>query len=286
MSDRFRITVTVLCALMLIGPAAPEGPKGEPAGPAKPAAKVGLARPSEPALSLGIDCLRDAVATAGTPLLLEISLSLNERPAGPSSLTISNPSGGWSDLVRVEVRGSTGAPVTGLRPVAAERTPPSIVLSDSVSGHQWYAMEPVEGKLLPPGDYTVAAILDTRTATGDAWKGSVSSPPCQLTVRPSGAPLTKDESDVAALTAIRLHMLFGRSDSALATVDRLLTRDAKNPLLLEAKGDVLARAARFVEAVAMYDSALNQVEEPPASPLREPPVLLLEKRDEAESRIK
>ena len=272
-----RTALTMLCALASIG----EAPSGPPEK--RPATKVGMVRPSAPALSLGINCLRDAVATEGAALLFEITLSLDEHEGGPSRLTISNGREAWSHLVRIEVRGPAG-PVPGLSFVAAEKAQTSITLSDSVSGHQWYATE--RGSALRPGNYTVVATLDASAASPDAWKGTESSPACQLTVKSPREALSKDEADVAALTAIRLSMLFGRPDSALATADRLLAKDGRNPLLLEAKGDVLARAERYAEAAAMYDSALAQVVLPPESPLREIPELLLRKLDEAESRIK
>ncbi|HKO21850.1 MAG TPA: hypothetical protein VJX91_04290 [Candidatus Eisenbacteria bacterium] len=279
MRHRPTIAIMALCALAMVGPGEPADP---PRNVEKPAAKVGMARTSAPALSLGINCLRDAVTTEGAPLLFEVSLSLDAREAGPNSLTISNPQGGWSDLLRIQVRNATG-PIAGLSVVAAEKTKASITLSDSVSGHQWYALE---RGALRPGDYIVVAVLRASPASVGAWQGTVSSPACQLTVRSDGQALSRDESDVAALTAIRVPMFFGRPDSALATADRLLVKDARNPLLLEAKGDVLARAGRYTEAAAMYDSALAQVTPPPDSPLREPPELLLRKLDEAESRIK
>lgn len=93
--------------------------------------------------------------------------------------------------MRIEVRNLTG-PIAGLSVVAAEKTKASVTLSDSVSGHQWYALERAA---LRPGDYTVVAVLHASPASVGVWQGTVSSPACQLTVRSDGQALSKDESD-------------------------------------------------------------------------------------------
>lgn len=247
--------------------------------------KRGLDAPATPRVSLGVNCLSDGVGLEGRTLLFRLILSRTRGPDKGTDLILSNPGGGWSGLIHFEIRDAANRAIPGLRVMAAEKTDAKLTLTEDGSEILAFAVETAPGSL-PPGEYTVVAILDaTKSDTPGAWHGLISSAPRRLSVRPQGASLTEGEADVIALTAVRVHSLFGRPDSALQVVDRILAADPRNSLLLEEKGDVLSMAMRYLEAVAIYDSALAEVRPQPESPLREPPAGLMRKREEAARRI-
>jgi hypothetical protein len=68
---------------------------------------------------------------------------------------------------------------------------------------------------------------------------------------------------------------------ALKICDAYLAGNPDNSNMLEEKGDLLAAAKRFKDAVAAYNLALSKVPAQEDGPLREPPVGLLQKRDQA-----
>jgi hypothetical protein len=237
-----------------------------------------------PSVTLSLNSLSDAVTSAGAPILIEVVVSAPDGRDAATPVTLSKPGGEWGGLLTIEVRGSTGGLVSGftLRPLVT--TEESIELNGETLGGMAWAIEIGAGTPLPAGEYSVVAVLDTTTTPGDGWKGKTSSSPSVLTVKSS--ELSADEARLVALARIRIHSYLGETDSALAGVDAFLVTHPKDGLMMEERADSLARAGRFAEAVVAYDAAIANVAPQEESLLREPPHLLIRKRDMAEEAAK
>ena len=255
--------------------------------PGADAEKHGAKKPATdgpaPRLTLSVNCLRDASAKEGTPLLVEAAVTADHLYDQTIPFVLSKPGGGWGDFASIEVRDAAGSVVSGLNIRPASPTPASISIKDASSGWLAWVVQPEDGKLLAPGSYSVRAVLDS-TSSNDSgsWRGTARSSLSRLTVKASSATFSDAEVRFATLVEIRVHDALKENDAAIAAADKYLAAHPKDPLILEEKGDALASAKKLQEALVAYNSALDNIPPQPKSPYSEPPEMLLIKRANAE----
>ncbi len=245
----------------------------------QPTAGSPAQKPDQPApsITLSLNCLGEATIAPGSPILIEVALSTPDGRDSGTSVFIANDAGPWSELLKVEIRDSQNQIVPGLGLQPLFTTEGSITLNGETLGTMAWAVTSEAANALPPGEYSVVAVLDTQTSSS-AWKGKTSSGPSALTVKATPADLNENEARLVALADVRINGFLGDHDTALSLVEAYLGDHPKDGLMLEERADTLAKAGKFAEAVVAYDAALANVAPQDESPLREPPHLLLHKR--------
>ena len=239
-----------------------------------------------PRITLSINCLSSATAREGSPLFIQAAISADHTEDRTIPFLLSKPGGAWGDFVSVEIRDVTGQIVSGLNLRSAYQTRDSISINADLSGALVWTAQPVAGRLLAPGDYSLAAVLDSSGSTdSNSWRGTTRSSPSMLTVKARSAVLSEAELRLAALVQIRVHDSLKESDAALSAADKYLVEHPKDRVILEEKGDVLASNGHFREALAAYEAALEEITRA-ESPEREAPEGLLIKRAKAEQALR
>ena len=240
-----------------------------------------------PVITLSVNCLSNASAQEGSPLLIEAAVTADHADDKTIPFVLSKPGGGWGDFTSIEIRDAAGRVVSGLNLRPAGQTQASISINGDSSGWLAWVVQPVGGKLLAPGNYSVRAVLDS-TSSNDSgsWRGAARSSLSRLTVKASSATFSDAEVRFATLVEIRTHGALKESDAALAAADRYLAVHPNDPMILEEKGDSLASTDKFQEALSAYNTALDSIPPQPKSPYSEPPVILLTKRADVERALR
>lgn len=231
-----------------------------------------------PAITLSLNCLDEGVVFPGAPILVEAIFSPPDGRDSKTEVTLSNSGNAWGEMVSLEIRNAQGEAVPGVSFQSLSATEQSITLNSEVLGAMAWCIVSESGATLPPGEYSVVAVLDS-TTTGGGWIGKTKSAPATLTVKSSAAQLSADEARLVALGDVRIKTYVGDHESALAAADAFLAIHPKDGLLLEERADILVRMERFADALSAYDVALHNVKPQEESLLREPPHQLLRKRD-------
>ena len=239
-----------------------------------------------PRITLSINLLSNASAREGSPLFVEAAISADYTGNRTIPFLLSRPGGGWGDFVLVEIRDATGQIVSGVNLRSTYQTRTSISINDDLSGALVWIAQPVDGKLLAPGNYSIVAVLDSSLSSdANSWRGTTRSSSSVLTVKPSSVALSHAEARLAALVQIRVHDSFKESGAALSAADKYLVEHPKDRVILEEKGDVLASNGHFSEALAAYEAALEEIAFKPESPEHEAPEGLLIKRTRAQQAL-
>jgi len=273
------LTVLLLVALLVSLPdraislaAQQENPKEEPDEQAPPT------------LALSVNNADEAVVKAGAPLLMEVVVGPADGRDAEKPISLKGSTGGWGSLVSLEIKDARGKPMATPGAKRANSTEASITLDPNTMGQLVWTLECEPGKELAPGEYSITATLDSSRSAESGWQGKTVSPPAKLVVKASA--LSEDEARLAALAEVQIKSFQAQPEEALAAADRFLSGKANDPLILEAKGDVLAKQGKFREALDAYKAVLVQLKPQEESPLREPPINVLRKIQMATEALK
>jgi hypothetical protein len=260
----------------------PEPPQSAPpmANAVEPAATAPGWEEEEtsPTLSIFVNGSGRADIFPNWPLLVRVRLHhprTLDKDAEP--IVLAAKDGAWSNAVRIEVRSARGELQSW--PLHLATAAPATLTLDRMHGGElvWW-LSPQEVAELPKGDYTFAAKLDTtESSAANAWKGIAAGE--QVNIRIGAEPVTWTTEQVSMKHQLlaSYHLLRNAPREARAVLDELLRKQPDNISALGFQADVLAADGKSVEALKLYDRAL-EVFERKHPDIPEPPAALLKMR--------
>ncbi|MEK7469099.1 MAG: hypothetical protein AAB074_17130 [Planctomycetota bacterium] len=254
MRPRFAIVLSL--ALLAAGCGKGESTKNPGNPPAPPPAVPGV--PKVPAAS-PLDILASAngsvecTAPADGPVVVQVDIFL-KRSAG-DSLTLTNPSGPWSEAFTLECRGPGDADKASLFS-AASTTKGSIELTRARSGTLAWILDGAGASVLPAGTWTLRVVVDAKKLGNAVPDGLASSPVTLTVVAPAAAstPVAAQRRCLAVMNAAGWKKDTAR---ALAAADAYLAKEPEDVAVLFLKGQVLRSTGKKVEALAAFEAALG-----------------------------
>lgn len=248
--------------------------------PGGPELSPQLASLPAPVVSLAVNGAAEAMLYQGWPLLADLSLlhpqaGLVTGLVRPMIITV--PAGAWSDTIHLETRDMRRQAQTW--PLHFANNPTSTLALDAQTvGALYWWLAPEDTAHLAAGTYTLIAVLDSHNPSpAGEWQGTTASVPVSVRIEPEPQPLPAETESLKVRLSAGYEWLRGHPDAALAMLDALLAKQAQDIAALELKGDLLAGAGRFGEALPTYDAALAALYAASAEG-EEPPEELLEKR--------
>jgi hypothetical protein len=233
---------------------------------------AGLSDPP-PLVSLTVNERRAAAAYHGWPILVTLQvippgLGVEAAP----DFVLASSSASWTDLVRLVLR--RGGAETSLWPL--ERIGPparQLTLTGADVGVAAWWVSPADSAAIPPGEYTLDAILDSTNAPA-GWQGIALGEPVRVTVAAEPSPLGVDLRSEKALALANFEVSRGGLDAALRHVEVLLDRDPGNLGALLFRAEILELTGEDRAALEAYRATLDAFDAAhPDSP--EPPVDLI-----------
>jgi hypothetical protein len=229
-----------------------------------------------PEVSLSVNQEFEPVSSQAWPLLFEVEVyhpSVGQGNGNVVPITLSLPTGSWSDAVHLVVRDSSGNSQTwpinlAFRPTGSEG---SIVLDDQIEGRLAWSVPPSITTSIPAGTYEAVAILDTSSTTAQgAFNGMVASNPVTITIQSEPSPLPVSLQEQKYMLLATYDLLQGNSTQATADLNTLLTNQPNSIVgmmligdLLNLQGQPLASLQRYDDAVSAFFTANPVVTEPP-----------------------
>jgi hypothetical protein len=146
----------------------------------------------------------------------------------------------------------------------------SLQLTASDSAIAEWSLAPDATRAIPPGQYSVQAVLNV--AGGQGWSGSVSS--TKVSVQVSDAPATMSESQKYMKALLTVDSAGSNLDVAFTAADAFTKAFPHNIAGMTLKAGVLERQNKFLDARNLASAAIQAyyAKKPPP---KEPPVPLL-----------
>lgn len=236
-----------------------------------------------PEVSLSVNQEFEPVSSQGWPLVFDLEVyhpSVGQANGNLSPISLSLPTGSWSDAVHLIVRDGSGNPQTWpaslvFRPTGSQS---SITLDAEIEGRLAWAVPPSSTGSIPAGTYEAVAILDASSSTEQgAFNGIVASNPVTITIQsePSPLPPTLQEQKYTLLAAYDL--LQGNSTQATADINTIITIQPNNSVGIMYMGDLQELQGQPLAALQSYDQAVSTfaTANPVAS---EPPTWLIDRQ--------
>ena len=239
-----------------------------------------LAVASLPPPTLSLSANDDTAPTVfrGQPVLLRLGI-VNEHlllnPASTNTQLIA-ASNTWADAVTVALVGPGGAVSIPMTRVNEPAT--NLLLTSESAGETGWWIAPAQTGALPPGQYTLHAVLNT-TNSLSGWQGVAKSRSVNLTVMDEPGALSSEQFATKQLLAADYAASQNNFASAAGHLNQLLATQPDNITARTRIGDLHRASQQLPEALASYQSALaTYFTVQSANSHAEPPGALLRKR--------
>jgi hypothetical protein len=191
--------------------------------------------------------------TTDFPIVVEVDIFL-KRSAG-ASLTLSNPSGPWSDAIKLECKGPDDADWASLfSPVFV--TTPKIELTPERPGKLVWILDGAGASALPEGTWTIRAVVD-ESRTGGALPAGLASSPVTVIVTPAPTGLTPGAAQRKCLAVMNAATWKKDAERALEAANAHLAKSPEDVAVLFQKGQVLRAQGKRDEALAAFEASLQ-----------------------------
>lgn len=187
-----------------------------------------------------------------------------------------------SSLLSFEIHDASGKPTNlSVRPLPATQVQSGALILDGAENPVfYYGIDEAELSKLPPGKYSVSAVL-SRPAQSGKWSGSVQSGPVTVDLRSGGLSTAERLVDVHQAGRFYLH---GHNYPMVEKeAGILLELDKFSVSAWDLRGDAFLDQGKLDDAEKAFREALRNAERGSQSnipqPLREPPEWLYQKLD-------
>ncbi len=237
-----------------------------------------------PAISLAVNERRLTAAYRGWPFVvtLQVIPPAFGGDGAAEDLVLTSSTGSWTSSLRFVLK-KNGVVVSAWPLSPLGEAPARLVLGPQGLGLAAWWVPPQDTAQIPPGDYSLEAVLDT-TSSPEGWKGIVLAEPVEVSVSVEPSPLDSRLEAEKALAFARFHAGGEALADALQAVDGLLAKQPANVAALWFRAEILEVSGDDPAALQAYEAAGEAfyAANPDAG---EPPVPLLRALDEIQARI-